>query len=459
MVIKAAIERQAWQEACQLATQLHSRQESPSSELTASTSTSNDPNQKKHPVLLAALVIESMLTPHDLSFELLAENYSLEDRKQYLYPQIETCLDAFVVAPQDIAKIDRLFLMLANVVPDASQRYSEFIHCVGLGDASLGRTMARSLAFSGLDRPIQATLCRQLVAFLNDSQSQDDDHRSVHVLLQSAKSAPFVESIHAPTEIIAVLRYGMTHLRDVLAGHTHAPPLKTEVMSSEQQHAIRRAEKTIQPWRQQFELPLPISIANHPHDEFFRIRNYFEPMIMIPEHIANYRYEEIEFYLAKATIQIVSGFALIIDPQGLAAKSFFEILLTVFDPDSPLKMNWEVVHRPLEQHLIHCLHLRGRPIFQSWPISIQRQFLGALRHLTHVWRTSDDSSSNQWMLQLHRACDKWATQLCGRLDGALFAMARNRKLEHVVGSLRRQSIIGQESTNCLFRGLGLLGDA
>jgi tetratricopeptide (TPR) repeat protein len=258
----------------------------------------------------------------------------------------------------------------------------------------------------------------------------------LHLRVEEAAAAPL--DAHRP------LRAALMLLRDGLAAIEARPGPERSSPPMGLATVLERAEEIVGPWRERLGVPLPIGWVDGPDPHGVGIRNAAVPTIVLTPPSRGLGEPELQFRLADAAAGIVMGLAV------LESSTFDlgDLLEAVRQSVNPMIRST----RPGGRHLADALAERGTSLLEM-PLEDRAD---VVHETSHVLATS--AALARLSSELQRGRRLFATRLSGRLDGALFALARQIPRSTVGGRPERldgRALLEAPDVQWLLHGLGL----
>lgn len=390
--------------------------------------------------LLFGALVEALVHGRRTVARNIGTRHSREVRSQILWPALTQVLE--VVAQEGpLGRLDAVLGAASSLANGSEAFFGEFSSwaagsppraglCLGLarlheafGQADPSRYLYQLAAFMAPHGPVVALVSRLPDAALPDNPLQDLDW--------------------VPLSWRGVLREVLIQLRGFLAG-VRGPTGSTRMPQNAIERAtVQSAGRVVARWRDPLGITVPIRFTSDRMHAGIGLHNELEPLVVVNESFITLSDSEQAVRLALSAGAIASGLAIVADVDPLGLDDLLDALrkLTLADhvPES----------RPA-RHIADALAARGLRAGQLG--ADLRNTLS--RELEH-WL---DGPGNVELLIviIRRALLALATRLSGRLDGALFTLARDQNLLDATDVPDVDAVLDSEDARWLLRTLNVL---
>ncbi|MCA9656066.1 MAG: hypothetical protein KC501_39545, partial [Myxococcales bacterium] len=248
----------------------------------------------------------------------------------------------------------------------------------------------------------------------------------------------------APMESRSILREVLAGLRDHLAGlatqGSVLPAAPHQRSPSWWASRMELAETIIEPWRAMLGVDVPVAWTEQEVPGGIAVRNDRPPRLVLGRLAATMEIPELSFRLAYGTATIALGLG-VLDSGSLAPGALLDALVQLANPG----------HQPTGQAAQALADVLAARDAHNIGLSAGQR-AGLMDELAH-WLTIDNGVT-RFVANLHHARLLLATRLCGHLDGALHAIARDHGLV-VDGRVDAGATLRVDDTAWLLRALAL----
>lgn len=390
--------------------------------------------------LLFGALVEALVHGRRTVARNIGARHSREVRNQILWPALTQVLE--VVAQQGpLGRLDAVLGAASSLSNGSEPFFGEFSTWAAGSPPRAGLCLALARLHEAFGHATPSRHLYQLAGFMAP-------HGPVVALVSRLPEAPLPDNpLHdldwVPLSWRGVLREVLIQLRGFLAG-VRGPAGSTRAPQNAIERAtVQTAGRVVTRWRDPLGITVPIRFSSDRMHAGIGLHNEIEPLVVVNESFITLGESEQAVRLALSAGAIASGLAIVADVDPLHLDDLLDALrkLTLADhvPES----------RPA-RHIADALAARGLRAGQLG--ADLRTTLG--RELEH-W-LDGPGAVEQLVVIIRRALLALATRLSGRLDGALFTLARDQNLLDATDVPDVEAVLQSEDARWLLRTLNVL---